>query len=1072
MKKTDMYLDLGRHVKASTGTLNYARKEPATGKRTYPWEKEDSNGRPTFWGAYLLILMTLQNERKWVDDTAMRYDACVCNLLCKEFMRDDDGHTVAFEDLYEEDIQERWKKTLDNIPGKAAAENCYVLLRLIMEIAHREELTKTMLWGTVSPIENADYTVTTDEEAGTHFGPPTEDMLQRQAKQLARQAVDNSICILPETEKKIYQMAESLVPEHGEYLGVLLALETGLRTSEMLALEYGDLVKMGEEDCYALRISKTSNKDSRTTKSGGKTHNMFRYAHISRHFAELLLERRDKIEKDNTGLNLDEVPVVCVGQDYTKRCIQKEANRALKYVLRVCGVAEDVMRAAAAAVRDEMAPQEETASLYLMRHQIITWAVACGCSQAMIFALAGHRMEDADVRKSDFANPDLFKSLADILRRRPLIQYLDKLPASYPLLPDMTEHADSIAIPLLTGETRSITAYATEPGVPIQIAAQGDVRVVHRQPIVLQQQIAPPSETTQSLLMHSCAVAIASGRESRDDLAANNILWLERGKSLTVETKSAAQLGAMTVPVQQKTVYEKEEDFAVGEQYVSTDAMDESSAAREAGRPAYGADRMSAPKRKSGGPSRSTGIHNNASQSISCANVNIYGDVNIHGAPHPVKEGRVRVRKRRKQAPRHERKGQSSGPKKTTIQSHLAKRGEAAAEKVPESLRQAAEPVGEPHLIDNDSSGLELMPLPHREMSLPARRENDAAEAGQNAPPAGKPAERGPQENTPASAPVAGSAKQEKYRPLQGGTVYLADDDYHLTKLPEDMLVMGKICTGGTAAVEKSTRLTGLIVHDNTQPALLVTRDCSAYYIPKDVDLMEYLTEREEMRMALCAGGKLYAYPEGQWESVTLYSRQGRSVRVNACDLPQKEDKKVSLWPSKKNGAPELAALYAQIKQADCHPLLLDSFGFALHKDGGAQDTSRGGQRRSSVAMKLQTDAELVEVLPYDAAHPETIVVTENGWSSIHTTGITAHKGGKGNKFFKPGNEDQVGFACAAHGADALLLVRSDGNVLCVPVADLSELKAVSSGSAHSGKKTMFCDQGHTIVGILPLTVK
>ena len=302
--------------------------------------------------------------------------------------------------------------------------------------------------------------------------------------------------------------------------------------------------------------------------------------------------------------------------------------------------------------------------------------------------------------------------------------------------------------------------------------------------------------------------------------------------------------------------------------------------------------------------------------------------------------------------------------------------------------------------------------------------------------------------------------------------MYLADDDYHLTKLPEDMLVTGKIGTVGTAAVAKDTILTGLIVHDNTQPALLVTRDCNAYYIPEDVDLMEYLDKRVEMRMALCAGGKLYAYPEGQWESVTLFSREGRSVRVNTGDLPQKEDKKVSLWPSKKNGAPELAALYAQIKQTDCHPLLLESSGFALHKDGGAQDTSQGGQRRSSAAMKLQGEAKLVEVLPYDAAHPETIVVTENGWSSIHTTGITAHKGGKGNKFFKPGSEDSVGFACAAHGADALLLVRSDGNVLCVPIADLSELKAVSSGSAHSGKKTMFCDQGHTIVGVLPLTVK
>ncbi len=505
----EKYWDLGIPVKSSTGTGSNQKHEAITGKRANKWECRTEDGKLTFWGVYILLLLRIQNARKWIPSTCENYDNLVCNNLAAEFMEG----SPAFEDLTEDEMLIRWQKTLNHIDNESIAQRCHFLLRIIMLEAYERGYTRTLLWGMVNPCRDAE--ILTEEEASEDTFIKTPEQLEETDERVGKryaQKLNNKTCMLPETEYCLYMYCEQESAEHGEYVGGLIALEIGGRTSEICGYSYEDLDRLGSS--HTLRMLNTADSSGRNIHTGGKSSNAPRGATLTKHLINLLLSRRAKIEAMGIYENVGKLPIVCVGTDYAKRCTQKELNRAIKDAFYQCKVESDVMREASTAMRDnsELAEEcENSASLYLFRHQRITWAVACGYSQAEIYNVAGHKIEVPNVEKSDFSNPDIFERQVELDRNRPLKQIIDNVPA-YDEIPyeGTTISAVSLGwvqVRIPAGEKFKISAEALEPGSQIDLEPQDGIEVLNVDNDIMRP-INPLCDISMRELFHNCAQGI------------------------------------------------------------------------------------------------------------------------------------------------------------------------------------------------------------------------------------------------------------------------------------------------------------------------------------------------------------------------------------------------------------------------------------------------------------------------------------------------------------------------------------------------------------------------------------
>lgn len=503
----EKYLDLGLPVKSSTGTGSDRRTSADMGERGRKWSYTTIDGALTFWGVYNRLLLDMQNERRWLPETCERYDEYVCDILTPIFMKD--GR--AFADLTEEDILRCWQDMLAQIGKESVAQPCHLLLRTIMQMAYDRGYTRTLLWGMVNPDAAAD--LLTEEEANWAAAhgqiEPTQDSAEERLGMSLGKVLDNKTCMMPEEEYLLYLYSEQQCGEHGEYLGVMIASETGNRTSEVVGYSYDDLVRIG--DCYALRTLHTSAHSSRDTELGGKTDNTYRYADISNHLAEFLRNRKKAIE-DATDEDVGAFPMVCVGTNYKKRCNQAELNRAMKDALFRCKADVDNVRQAGRTLRDNPDIGKEcefSSSLYLMRHQRMTWAAASGYSQGEIYNAAGHKLEVPNVEKPDFSNPDVFERLHRLNSCRPLIQALDNTPTYEEAVVDgrpvRLESLGWMRIRIPAGKTIQLVAQALEPDT--LITADCDNAGLMILPLSLPA-VNPSSEVTMRKLFHDCAQSL------------------------------------------------------------------------------------------------------------------------------------------------------------------------------------------------------------------------------------------------------------------------------------------------------------------------------------------------------------------------------------------------------------------------------------------------------------------------------------------------------------------------------------------------------------------------------------
>lgn len=557
MMNKDEFRNLGEPVKANGRSQKTRRTHPVVGARSTKWRtRTPADGKPTFWGVYCALLRSIQNDRGWVKPTCRRYDDAVCETLARAFQEDD----IPFSSLMEEDIVERWERTLDGITSQSLAQSCFVMLRLIMQAAYDAGYTTTLLWGMPSNVPT-----TGEAEDRKRRGKITkEEADELEGKRLAKKLLGNSFCIPMEKEYELYLLFQRMCDRHGEYLLGMILMEAMCRTSEGTALTYDDLVKIGS--VWTLRIMSSSDKDSRTKNIGGKTKNMYRYVPISTYLARFLLERRKSIETSLGGKRAVEIvknyPIACFGKEYYKPCKQREGNRAIKDAFKRCGVEEGVVSSAYSAVRDdrEISDQcEGFATAYIFRHQGATEMQACGCSQTDIYAMLGHKMDTWNADKADYANPDKLRELAAKLARRPLRQILDGNPAHEELTLSAEARTlfakESVTVHVSAGQTFLIAVNARETGDTLHVDMPNDAGAVRCD--APRPQERADSELYMASRLRLCAEAC---REvARKKLAAESAVsaaddenWLNSTGTLTAvrlaESKTESNVAAEETP--------------------------------------------------------------------------------------------------------------------------------------------------------------------------------------------------------------------------------------------------------------------------------------------------------------------------------------------------------------------------------------------------------------------------------------------------------------------------------------------------------------------------------------------
>lgn len=494
---------LKRNVKANGKGKASRRTQVIIGQRAHQWKTKTDSGELTFWGVYELVLLSIQNQRGWVANTCRQYDKCVCDTLAP-FFRDD----TAFASLTTEDVMQNWENLCATIKDMSRISKCSVLLRLIMGEAFLQGYTSTLLWD-IYPTDGFDPNLIPADMQKLS----SEEFSKWVGEQLAHRTLRNRFCIPLDKEYALYRLLERLAEKNGDYLFGLILLETFCRPSEGTAISFGCLKQIG--DCRALLIVSSSDRNLRSISLGGKTSNMFRLVPITDHFANLIQTVRCRIEQklvaesqgkeslDCIRKRVDNYPIACHGTNYEMPCKLREANSALLFAMRDCGIEESIISNAYLSLREseELSDScERLATAYIFRHQGATNLEFCGCTQSEIYTLMGHKIETPNVKKSDYSNSDKLRVLASKVKRRPLFQLLDGVKETAETIEAKSLSQNysfdtSVEILVKKGTSISISATAREPytEISVDIPDSSGLRVTSS--------FVQPRETSEGLFM-------------------------------------------------------------------------------------------------------------------------------------------------------------------------------------------------------------------------------------------------------------------------------------------------------------------------------------------------------------------------------------------------------------------------------------------------------------------------------------------------------------------------------------------------------------------------------------------
>lgn len=240
-----------------------------------------------------------------------------------------------------------------------------------------------------------------------------------------------------EEKKAFKELFKDPATEQGEYIALAIQLFTALRLNEVCGANYSDIIEMFDyPDCYYIQVTKSTEVGKNTLKAGGKTYNAFRRIPLVTVLKKFLLARieylKDNISfpyvyRDITYNSVYDLPIACKGNEYGRRCSSKELGEVGRDFLRYkVGMTKEELAGVEFAYYQDKGSEydlgEKSPTTYLLRRNLATHLYSLGFGITESQYLMGHKMENTDLKRSDFGDEQFLYELWKKLQYHPLNQ--------------------------------------------------------------------------------------------------------------------------------------------------------------------------------------------------------------------------------------------------------------------------------------------------------------------------------------------------------------------------------------------------------------------------------------------------------------------------------------------------------------------------------------------------------------------------------------------------------------------------------------------------------------------------
>lgn len=387
-------------------------------KNMYPQWKTEVGGVPTFWGVFLTYYAECTKGWK-ADSTIEKYDGILLNHILPSLKNH--NHRAVGSYTSEELLEviphiKKLGKNRGNGPfepfDQKTLDGYAFALRRVMEVA-----AKHYLW---------DGTLDTDDP-------------KKKGHRSTRPKVRVKKTLTREQERALVSHLAVDPMQSGQKIGLYLMFVLGVRNAEACGYNFGSIKQMQTHpECYKIRVLETTAIGSNEKQAGGKTGNAPRYSPLIDSVREFLLKRREYVQSQliatgYTDVNVDELPIACVGKDFFKRCSADDLTDAAREIFRQLGFKRETLCAINRQRMIENADLRETMengasdiveldlTAYILRRTYATHLAAIGMEQSKIEYLIGHMIQDPYDSRNDLSHEDYLYEMKKQLEKRPLV---------------------------------------------------------------------------------------------------------------------------------------------------------------------------------------------------------------------------------------------------------------------------------------------------------------------------------------------------------------------------------------------------------------------------------------------------------------------------------------------------------------------------------------------------------------------------------------------------------------------------------------------------------------------------
>lgn len=223
--------------------------------------------------------------------------------------------------------------------------------------------------------------------------------------------------------------------EDGYILGLILCMFFGIRLNESAGASYRHINKMFIDyfEYYYINIIETVKINSSVTKMGGKSINSIRRLLMIDDIYDFFQKRKSYLERQidfpTTGSNgeiincVDDLPICCVGREYSKRCSANYLSlKGKEFLINIVKVEDNNVSGVASMINNNknLYIEYKDPTTYILRRNWLTNLYLMGFSEEQIEYWAGHSMDDSNMTRGMFASQNNLKKMYQKVNQYPI----------------------------------------------------------------------------------------------------------------------------------------------------------------------------------------------------------------------------------------------------------------------------------------------------------------------------------------------------------------------------------------------------------------------------------------------------------------------------------------------------------------------------------------------------------------------------------------------------------------------------------------------------------------------------